>query len=222
MGKAAKLAFDRNFVLVGDSSDLVSVALEHTAVEMNIALSVVKAVNFDSVLDSVSEISDIGLCLIDVDLPGFGGFADIGRINEYDPDIPVSIMSTLESGMSVHPAMEAGAAGWILKSMRTQAIVCAIQLMLSGEHFWPEDLFAIGERHWAESLNLTRREQDILKGISEGLPNKLIAHELGISEVTVRVHASKLYSKLGVHTRTQAALLAEKAGYAGKFGFSTG
>lgn len=222
MGKAANMAFDRNLVLVGDSCDLVGVALEHTAAEMGVGLNVVKAANFDSVLDCLSEISDISLCLIDVDLQGFRGSSDIDRIKEYDRDILVAIMSNPESGINVRPAVEADAAGWILKSMKTQAIVCAMQLMLSGERFWPEELFANPERHWAESYNLTQREQDILKGISEGLPNKLIAHKLGIKEVTVRVHASKLYRKLGVHTRTQAALLADKMGHSDKFVFNAG
>ena len=199
-----------NVVVIGDRHDLVCAGLRHTASNMGSKLEFIDAGSFGEVLEELERNSSARLCLLDRELPDMRGLESVRDVHERRPDVLVAVMSELVFGPDAMAAMEAGAVGFVPKTMRAEAIVNALRLMLSGECFLPAA--AVGDR-WAsrdDLAELTARERDILHGIAQGLPNKAIAHDLGIKEVTVRVHASNLYRKLGVITRTQAALYAQK------------
>jgi DNA-binding NarL/FixJ family response regulator len=118
------------------------------------------------------------------------------------------------------PAMRAGAAGYLLKSVQPQELARAVRAAVAGEALIDPAVAA----RLVETLEdggderveqLTPRERAVLALIGRGLPNKRIADELGIAEKTVKVHVSHVLAKLGVDDRTQAALFAVREGLVG-------
>jgi NarL family two-component system response regulator LiaR len=131
----------------------------------------------------------------------------------------VLVLTSFQEDEKIFPAVRAGAAGYLLKDVEPAELVRAIRTAHEGEavlhpavaarlmeEFSSEDVRGAGES------GLTGREQEVLELIGRGLPNKLIARELGIAEKTVKTHVSAILAKLGVTDRTQAALYAVRNG----------
>jgi DNA-binding NarL/FixJ family response regulator len=120
------------------------------------------------------------------------------------------------------PAVRAGAAAYLLKDVEPQELVNAIRTVHGGEAMLHPaaaarvmaEVAETGARDDPEAL-LTPREREVLALIARGMPNKLIARELGVSEKTVKTHVSNLLGKLGLTDRTQAALYAVREGLVG-------
>jgi two-component system, NarL family, response regulator LiaR len=120
------------------------------------------------------------------------------------------------------PALEAGAAGYLLKNSQPSELARAVRAAQSGEAVIDPTVAArlvhalsdrpAARREAASLEQLTRREREVLELIARGRSNKRIALELGISEKTVKTHVGHLLAKLGVNDRTQAAVLAVQAG----------
>lgn len=117
----------------------------------------------------------------------------------------------------------AGAYGYVLNDVPYQAFLAKMQLVSMGEKVAPADLIdTLRDLHPADNrddhsadlarFDLTAREQDILRGLVMGLPNKLISRELGVSEATVKLAVKTIFRKLSVRNRTQAAILAKELG----------
>ena len=133
----------------------------------------------------------------------------------------IVLTSFLEDGRLL-PALEAGAAGYLLKNSQPSELARAIRAAHDGEAIIDPTVAArlvhtlsdrdTPRRHMTEVDQLTVRERDVLALIARGRSNKRIALELGISEKTVKTHVGHLLAKLGVSDRTQAALLAVEQG----------
>lgn len=153
------------------------------------------------------------LTLLDMKMPGMAGAASVAAIKGRLPDKPVVVLSGLVDRELMINSINAGAAGYIPKKLSGAAMVSAIKLMLSGEKFLPVMLLnsdaGIPEENahmgmGARKDRLTRRERDILMLLKDGLPNKVIASRLTLSEVTVKSHLCSIFRKLGVSNRVQA------------------
>ena len=169
--------------------------------------------------------------LMDLVMPGIGGVEAIRLIRERRPQARVLVLTSFLEDEKLFPAVRAGAAGYLLKDVEPQELVRAIRTAHEGEaqlhpavadgsRSRPADRstrlmeeFSAGGRgaHGAEA-DLTAREREVLGLIGRGLPNKLIARDLGIAEKTVKAHVSSILAKLGVTDRTQAALYAARNG----------
>jgi DNA-binding NarL/FixJ family response regulator len=116
------------------------------------------------------------------------------------------------------PALRAGAAGYLLKNADPQEVVRAVRTASAGEALLDPAVAArLVETLAAEGVDdplerLTPREREVLVLIGRGFPNKLIARELDVAEKTVKTHVGNVLGKLGVSDRTQAAVLAVRAG----------
>jgi len=138
--------------------------------------------------------------LLDVRMSGLGGIEALRRIRASDPEAIVLMLSTSELETEVALASEAGAVGYILKTEGQEALVAAIRSAARGEHlFSPAVALRI-----AECRKLSKRELDVLTGMSRGLANKEIAIELGISEHTVKSYVKTLLKKLDATDRAGA------------------
>lgn len=134
------------------------------------------------------------------------------------PTIEVVALTSFIEEAKVQGALKAGASGYLLKDAEADEVAAAIRAAFAGEiHLDPavakqltESLRAPGSSDLVEPL--TEREYDILVLVARGLANKTIARDLGISERTVRTHVSNILGKLGLSSRTQAALYAIKEG----------
>jgi NarL family two-component system response regulator LiaR len=157
--------------------------------------------------------------LMDLVMPGIGGVEAIRMIRERRPEVRVLVLTSFGEDEQIFPAVTAGAAGYLLKDVEPQELVRAIRAAHEGEALLHPAVaarlmeeFSSGQGPRSAESSLTAREREVLELIARGLPNKLIARELGIAEKTVKTHVSAILSKLGVTDRTQAALYAVRNG----------
>jgi NarL family two-component system response regulator LiaR len=159
--------------------------------------------------------------LMDLVMPGIDGIEATRRILQERPDTRVIALTSFLDDDKVLPAVRAGAAGYLLKDVEPDELVRAIHTVNAGEALLHPAVTARVMRELTEGESagaepdgrLTAREREVLELVARGLPNKLIARELGIAEKTVKTHVSSILAKLGVSDRTQAALLAVRRGW---------
>ena len=137
------------------------------------------------------------------------------QIRAAQPEVAVVVLTSFSDRERILSALDAGAAGYLLKDAEPDAIERAIQAAARGEA--PLDPKAaralLSARRAPDPANaLSDREREVLAMVAEGLPNKLIAQHLGISEKTVKAHLTSVYRQIGVTDRTQAALWAQRHG----------
>lgn len=159
---------------------------------------------------------DWDLVLLDLNMPGAYGFSGLVLLRGQYPQIPVVMVSAQEEAAVVQRSREFGASGFIPKSSPLETIQSAVRAVLDGDVWWPpqlEEAAALSEemRSASEGLaSLTPQQFRVLTMVCEGLLNKQIAYELNVSEATVKAHVTAIFRKLGVRTRTQAALLLQQ------------
>ena len=154
------------------------------------------------------------LVVLDLKMPGMNGFQGLVTLRQLYPGMRCVMLSAVADRDHVLEAIRLGADGFIPKHLSGAAMVSALQLVLSGERFIPSMLVEGGADagHQRDSggeliSRLTPRERDILRLLREGLPNKVIANRLDVSEVTVKSHLGNVFRKLGVQNRLQAMRL---------------
>ena len=199
-------------ILVADDHDL----LRETVAAFLLAegMSVVVAV---ATFAEVREAWDAGvfdLALLDQGLPGLNGMAGLAQAVLAAGLTPIALMSGSTSRELAEAAFEAGARGFIPKKMAARAMVAAVRLMARGERFAPMGLLTSDMALGAPLAALTAREVTVLRGICEGKSNKEIARDLGLQEVTVKLHVKTLSRKLEARNRTHAAMIAKAGGMA--------
>ncbi|HEX7225448.1 MAG TPA: response regulator [Candidatus Limnocylindria bacterium] len=152
--------------------------------------------------------------LMDLLMPEMGGLEAIGLIKSAHPEIEIVAVTSFIEEEKVTAALEAGASGYLLKDAEAEEVAQAIRAAYNGEvHLDPavSRLLAqrLRQRKDAEPVEpLTAREKEVLSQLARGAANKEIAYELGITERTARTHVSNILGKLGLASRTQAALYA--------------
>lgn len=153
---------------------------------------------------------EVGLLLLDLKLADSEGFLGLSRVRAEHPAAPVAVVSASEDAATVRRALALGASGFVPKSAGLEEMVEAFQALLAGDSWapaLPDDLADEAEQN-ARLASLTPSQLRILAGLREGRLNKQIAHDLGVSEATIKAHLTAVFRKLGVQNRTQAVLLA--------------
>jgi len=159
----------------------------------------------------LEQVAGADLLLLDLDIPGAQGFNSLISIRRFYPDLGVVIISGFEDKETIHKAMRHGAAGFIPKSTPVPEMLVAIKEVLTGKLWTPEGEFNAKKEDGVTSddriASLTPKQHKILLMFADGMLNKQIAYELGLSESTVKSHASTIFLKLGVRNRTQAVIV---------------
>jgi DNA-binding NarL/FixJ family response regulator len=154
--------------------------------------------------------------LMDLSMPGLDGTETTRRLLEAHPELPVVVLTSFSDRDRILDALDAGAIGYLLKDAEPDELVRGVRAAHRGES--PLDPKAASTLLKARSrprpLDLTDREQEVLRLVGAGLPNKVIAIRLGISEKTVKAHLTNVFQRIGVTDRTQAALWAQRHGLA--------
>ncbi len=156
------------------------------------------------------------LVLLDLNMPGAYGFSGLVLLRGQYPQLPVVMISAQEDAAVVARSREFGASGFIPKSGSLEIIQQAVRVVLDGDVWWPsnvQDVAHVSPEAKAASeglASLTPQQFRVLTMVCDGLLNKQIAYELNVSEATIKAHVTAIFRKLGVRTRTQAALLLQQ------------
>jgi two-component system, NarL family, response regulator len=150
--------------------------------------------------------------LMDLRLPEMNGVDAIRAIREIDPQARIIVLTTYDGDQDIRRALEAGARAYLLKDMLRKELIDAIRAIHRGQRYLsPAAAARLAER--VPGQDLSAREAEILRLVVKGMSNKEMAGELGLAEGTVRIHLSHIFEKLGVHDRTQAAVVALQRGF---------
>ncbi len=149
--------------------------------------------------------------LMDLRLPDMSGIDSLIAIRAEFPEARIIMLTTFEGDVEIQRSLEAGARGYLLKSMPPGELVEAIRQVHAGKKRIPPELAAQLAEHLGDET-LTDREIEVLRRVADGNRNRDIAEQLFISEETVKVHIKHIMEKLGASDRTQAVAIAVRRG----------
>uniref|UniRef100_Q07H80 Two component transcriptional regulator, LuxR family n=1 Tax=Rhodopseudomonas palustris (strain BisA53) TaxID=316055 RepID=Q07H80_RHOP5 len=203
-------------LIIADDHPLFRDALRHAVASVIASAKVSEAGTFEELTGMLERESDVDLVLLDLSMPGISGFSGLIYLRAQYPAIPVVIVSASDDVGTIRRSLDFGASGFVPKRYGVDMLREAIQKVLDGDVFIPSDidLNAASDPEMTKLrdrlVTLTPQQVRVLMMLSEGLLNKQIAYELGVSEATIKAHVSAILQKLGVESRTQAVIAAAK------------
>ena len=190
---ALKSALEKAFPEGADASEAASIAE---------AMKLVSKQSFD-------------LVLLDLNIPDATGFDGLVKLKTGLTTAPVYVVSATENGEAFARAQSLGASGYLPKSLPAEDLSAALVTALDGGTWFPpadgDGLDAESQATAERLVSLTPAQRRVLNGLADGLLNKQIAYEMGISEATVKAHMTAIFRKLGANNRTQALLIFKEA-----------
>jgi DNA-binding NarL/FixJ family response regulator len=203
-----------NILLVEDHP-MMADALSLSLARLERAPQIKRAGDLETAMNLLEAGPEPDLVMLDLGLPGYTGIEALERLRGRFPALPVVVVSGDRNPATINAALELGAMGFIPKSAPSDVFLSAVRLVASGGIYVPvEALNAAPPQASASPAapELSPRQKEVLALLLKGLPNKLIARKLDISENTTKVHVSAVLHALGVGTRTQALIAANRRG----------
>jgi DNA-binding NarL/FixJ family response regulator len=203
-------------LVIADDHPLFRDALRQAVGSVVASATIDEAGSFEELTALLDQDSDVDLVLLDLSMPGISGFSGLIYLRAQFPAIPVVIVSASDDGGTIRQSLDFGASGFIPKRFGVDTLRDAIMKVLGGDVWVPADtdLSSATDPEMARLrdrlVTLTPQQVRVLMMLSEGLLNKQIAYELGVSEATIKAHVSAILQKLGVESRTQAVIAAAK------------
>ena len=170
-------------------------------------------------IEVLSQGDEVDMVLLDLNIPDVSRFSGLTALRDSFPSIPIVMVSGQLDRITVREALAAGAAGFVPKSLKRQAIIEALQQVLEGEIYVPEILGDDDDASREQALTLARidtltpQQKIVLGHLVNGKLNKQIAYELDVSMTTVKAHVSAILQKLHAYSRTHAVILANRVGF---------
>lgn len=203
-------------LVIADDHPLFRGALREAMTGLFAHVDIGEAGSFDEVAKLLDRGGETDLILLDLSMPGVRGFSGLMYLRAQYPSVPIVVVSANDDPAVIRRCMDLGISGFIPKTLGIEDMRAAIKRVLAGGVWTPPDV-DLGGGADAETANLmarltslTPQQVRVLMMLSEGLLNKQIAYELGVSEATVKAHVSAILQKLGVESRTQAVIAAAK------------
>lgn len=220
-------------VLIADDHRLIIEGVKIKLAELDPGVETVVAMNLDELDRVVAEHADtLDLALVDITMPGTSGYQHVTKLRAGAPALPVIVLSGSEDVELMRSLIDLGVLGFIPKAYSPEVMLSAIRLVLAGGMYIPPLLLANaqaqgwqpaestppapppggGHAHSVDGLRnlLTERQIDVMRLLSQGKPNKLIARDLGISEGTVKIHLAAIFRALNVRNRVEAVVASRK------------
>ena len=204
-------------ILVADDHPLFREALSGALEPYFENAQIIQAGSLDDAVSKLKEFDGIELVLLDLNMPGGEYFNGLITLREQYPSIPVGVISGSDTVEVVAQVMSLGAQGFIPKVSETREIAQAIVDMIGGKKWLPQGMEEQLEKVDDELKlllqrfrELTPKQIQVLSYLRAGLMNKQIAHEMNVTEATIKAHISAILRKLEINTRTQAVLLMDK------------
>src|SRR5215207_11178862 len=203
-------------LVIADDHPLFRGALREAVTGLIERAEIAEAGTFEEVPKLLDRVGEVDLILLDLSMPGVRGFSGLMYLRAQYPSVPIVVVSANDDPAVIRRCFELGTSGFISKTLGTEEMRMAIKRVLEGGVCAPFDV-NLDARTDAETAglmarltSLTPQQVRVLMMLSEGLLNKQIAYELGVSEATIKAHVSAILQKLGVESRTQAVIAAAK------------
>ena len=210
-------------VLIVEDHPLFRDALSMTLNEILGISGITSATCLADALALLSDGLSPDIIILDLNLPDVSGMDGLIRLKSALPGTPVVVVSSLSDNKIITSVLRSGAAGFVSKDSPREVIAQAFETVWSGDIFTPtgyappsdaSDELNETQRFITRLSELTPQQGRILQYVCEGKLNKQIAYDLSIAEATVKAHVTAILRKLGVQSRTQAVLVAQKAQFA--------
>ena len=200
-------------ILLADDHDMVRETISAYLHSVGGA-EVTSTVNLTDALDQIDKIGPFDLVLLDYNMPGMFGLEGLARALKSNGGKGVAILSGSAPTHTAQDALDAGAIGYLPKTMGAKSLLNAVRFMSAGEVYVPVELLRSQSSEDVHPLaeKLSQREIEVLSGLCRGQSNKEIARDLELQEVTIKLHVRTLCRKLDAKNRTQAAMTAKEAG----------
>ena len=215
-------------ILLADDHALIRAGLRGELQELGETIDYVEAWDAASLRSVLEQHADLDLALVDLTMPGMQGSASIVALRQEFPTVPLIVLSGIEDVQEVRAVLRAGASGFIPKASLSKVMLQAIRLVLAGGLYLPPQLMPGADNADAPVFSSVRafapppeaapgrvellspRQRDVFELLAKGLPNKLIARQLGITEGTVKSHIATIFDLLKVHNRVAAVAEARR------------
>jgi len=217
-------------ILLVDDHTLFREALLHVIKQFDDTAVVIEAATAKEAMHLAAHYQDLDLILLDLALPDRDGLSVLPELHGLTPAVPLVILSASKDPTTVRHALNAGAAGYIVKSCSSHEMITALRLVLAGDVYIPPALLAAlaslpstspplvsvqapsVQVEVSSESELTPRQVEVLRLMGQGLSNKVIGKRLELAEGTVKLHVTAILRALNADNRTQAVIEASRRG----------
>lgn len=207
-------------ILVVDDHPLYRSGVVHTLQNTGMEVEVLECATLEAAFQRLDEGLRLDLMILDLQMPGYAGTESVRTVRTRRPEVPVLVLSANEDPGVVRQCIDLGAYGFVPKSAPSEQFHAALSLALAGGVYLPPTSLSVGtpasaaqRDAWARlGAHLTQRQRQVLLGIVQGKPNKVIARDLGLSDTTVKSHVAHILDALVVSNRTEAVYALARAG----------
>ena len=199
--------------VIADDHPLVRDALGRIVCQLEGGAKVLEAGDYATLLERLAAVEP-DLLLVDLNMPGMDGLDGLRRLRAKFPTLVMVVASAQDDAPTIRAALAAGVNGFIPKVDSAALLLQALRLVRAGGIYIPPSTL-VDPRHpstVSNGLDLTARQLDVLRLLSKGEPNKVIARQLGLTEGTVKIHIAGILRGLQVRNRTEAVVRARELG----------
>jgi DNA-binding NarL/FixJ family response regulator len=207
-------------ILVVDDHPLYRSGVVYTLQNTGMDVRVTECAALDAAFQRLDAGLHVDLMILDLQMPGYTGLDSVRTVRARCPEVPVLVLSGNEDPAVVRECIDLGAFGFVPKSAPSDQFTAALSLVLAGGVYLPPTSLSVGspasraqQDAWKRlGAHLTERQRQVLLGIVQGKPNKVIARDLGLSDTTVKSHVAHILDALVVSNRTEAVYALARAG----------
>ena len=207
-------------ILVVDDHPLYRSGVVYTLQNTGMDVHVTECSTLDAAFQRLDQGARADLMILDLQMPGYQGLDSVRAVRTRRPEVPVLVLSGNEDPAVVRECIDLGAFGFVPKSANSDEFHAALSRVLAGGVYLPPTSLSVGkpatraqQDAWSRlGAHLTERQRQVLVGIVQGKPNKVIARDLGLSDTTVKSHVAHILDALVVSNRTEAVYALARAG----------